>query len=327
MDIVICTYNNAPLLDRTLTALSLQKVTYNYNWSVLVVDNNCTDETADIVDKHINSRLIPNLRRIVEQKQGLTHARLCGVRNTTSEWVAYVDDDCLLSENWIDKAIQFSVSHPNCGVFGGKVILDWEITPSPVLVKHSNKFAAYNRGETSKQLSRPNYQTPGAGLIIRRTAVEKSGWLDNQLLSDREGNKLSAGGDSEIVLRILNAGYELWYTPDCVLHHFITKKRISEIYLSNLMYGNGAAAPYLAVFRWNRSYYIWLLVSILRIVKGFLQIIICYIKALINPNNKAETSFMLNWTKGQIHSLYKIFRMDKEEHSIWLSLFQKSLIA
>ena len=108
MDIVICTYNNAALLDRVLTEISLQKVSKIYNWSVLVVDNNCTDETADIVNKHINSRLIPNLRRIVEQKQGLTHARLCGIKNTTSEWLAFVDDDCLLSEDWIDKAIQFA---------------------------------------------------------------------------------------------------------------------------------------------------------------------------------------------------------------------------
>ncbi|HYX16389.1 MAG TPA: glycosyltransferase [Nostoc sp.] len=324
MDIIICTYNNAKLLDRVLTNISLQKLTDDHKWTVLVVDNNCTDETADIVEKHINSQLIPNLRRIVETKQGLTSARICGIRNTTSEWISFVDDDCLLSEDWVDKSIQFAASHPNCGAFGGKIILDWETTPSPILIKKSMNFAACDRGETSKQLNRRNYHIPGAGLVICRTAIEKSGWLHKQLLNDREGKKLSAGGDSEIVLRILNAGYELWYTPDCVLHHFIPTKRISETYLFNLMYGFGAAAPYIAVMRWNRSYYIWLLVSILRIFKGMLQIIICYVKALINPNNKAETSIMWNWTKGQIHSLFTIVRMSREEHIIWLSLFQKA---
>ncbi|MFS0516841.1 glycosyltransferase [Nostoc sp. UIC 10607] len=326
MDIIICTYNNANLLDRVLTALSLSKVSPSYQWTVLVVDNNCTDDTSAVVEKHINLQRIPSLFRIVEQKQGLTHARLCGIKNTTSEWLAFVDDDCLLSENWIDKAIQFAASRPNCGAFGGKVVLNWEITPSPILIKHSGKFAAYERGETSKQLNRGNYQIPGAGLVLRRTALEKSGWLDKQLLNDREGKKLSAGGDSEIVLRILNAGYQLWYTPDCVLHHFIPTKRISETYLFNLMYGFGAAAPYIAAMRWNRSYYIWLLVSILRIFKGFLQIIACYVKASINPNNKAEALIMWNWTKGQIHSLFTIIRMGREEHIIWLSLFQKTLI-
>ncbi|AFZ26725.1 putative glycosyltransferase [Cylindrospermum stagnale PCC 7417] len=322
MDIIICTYNNDNLLDRVLTALSLSKVSPGYQWTVLVVDNNCTDDTGAVVERHINLQLIPGLRRIVEPKQGLTHARLCGIKNTTSEWLAFVDDDCLLSADWIDKARQFAETHPNCGTFGGKVVLDWEITPSPILVKHSGKFAANERGETSQQLNRRNYQIPGAGLVMRRTAIEKSGWLDKQLLNDREGKKLSAGGDSEIVLRILNAGYELWYTPDCVLHHFIPTKRMSETYLFNLMYGFGAAAPYIAVMRWHRSYYLWLLVSILRIFKGFLQIIACYVKALINPKNQAETLIMWNWTKGQIHSLFTILRMRKEEHIIWLSLFQ-----
>ena len=171
-----------------------------------------------------------------------------------------------------------------------------------------------------------NYQIPGAGLVIRRTALEKSGWLDKQLLNDREGKKLSAGGDSEIVLRIMNVGYELWYTPDCVLHHFIPTKRISETYLFNLMYGFGAAAPYIAVMRWNRSYYIWLIISILRIFKGFLQVVACYVKASINPKNQAETLIMWNWTKGQVHSLFIIMSMNGEEHIVWLSLFNKSLI-
>jgi glucosyl-dolichyl phosphate glucuronosyltransferase len=326
MDIVICTYNNANLLDKALTAIASQKVSKNYQWSVLVVDNNCTDDTITVVEKHINLQLIPGLRRILEQKQGLSYARLCGVKNTSSELISFVDDDCLLSENWVEKAIQFAATHLNCGAFGGKVVLDWETTPSPILIKNSRNFAAYDRGETSKQLNRRNYLIPGAGLVIRRSAIEKSGWLDKQLLKGREGEKLSAGEDSEIVLRILNAGYELWYTPDCLLHHFIPAKRISETYLFNLMYGFGAAAPYIAVMRWNNSYYIWLLVSILRICKGFLQIIACYVKASINPSSKAETLIMWNWTKGQIHSLVTICRMGREEHITWLSLFQKSLI-
>ncbi len=76
MELIICTYNNAYLLDRTLTAISLQKVSLDYNWNVLVVDNNCKDQTSAIVEKHIQSQKIPGLRRIVEKRQGLTHARI-----------------------------------------------------------------------------------------------------------------------------------------------------------------------------------------------------------------------------------------------------------
>jgi glucosyl-dolichyl phosphate glucuronosyltransferase len=303
VDIVICTYNNAVLLDRVLNTIASQQVSPNYKWSVIVVDNNCTDETSTIVDRYIEAKIIPNLCRIVEKKQGLTHARICGVKNSTREWIAFVDDDCLLAENWVEQAIKFTSSHPNCGAFGGKVILDWEIAPSPIIAKHARGFAAHDLGNTQQRLYRNNFHIPGAGLVVQKTALEKSGWLDKQLLNDREGTKLSSGGDSEIVLRILNAGYELWFTPDCLLNHFVPIRRISETYLANMMYGFGMSAPYIATLRWNNSYFTWLIVSVLRIFKGLIKTGTLYFVALIQPHTKIETLIMWNWTKGQIDSL------------------------
>ena len=99
LDIVICTYNNAPLLRRTLEAVSKQKVVLPWiKWEVLVVNNNCTDETSDVVEGFLRSGKFP-LRVIHEARQGLTAARVCGVRNTAGDWIAFVDDDCLLAEN------------------------------------------------------------------------------------------------------------------------------------------------------------------------------------------------------------------------------------
>jgi len=322
MELIVCTYNNAQILDRALTAISLQKVSPGYYWNVLVVDNNCTDETAAIVEKHIQSQKILGLRRIVEKRQGLTHARICGIKNTTSEWVAFIDDDCLLAENWVENAIKFASSHPSCGAFGGKVVLDWELNPSPILVKYSVIFAASNLGETPKQLTRSNPHIPGAGLVLHRTALEKSGWLDKQFLNDREGKKLSSGGDSEIVLQILNAGYELWFTPDCVLRHFIPAKRISEKYLIDMNYAFGIAAPYIAGLRWNSSYWVWLAISILRILKYLWETVVCAIAAFNNSDKKIETLIKWKWTKGQIDTLLAILMMRGEERVKWLSVFK-----
>jgi glucosyl-dolichyl phosphate glucuronosyltransferase len=322
MDIIICTYNNADLLDKTLSSISLQEVPSDYSWAVIVVDNNCTDDTANVVDKYIDSGKILNLRRISENKQGLTYARICGVKNTCSKWIAFVDDDCLLSQDWVYKAIKFTESHPRCGVFGGKVILDWEIPPTSIFVKHSKSFAASDRGENIEKLSHNDYQIAGAGMVVRRLALEESGWLDKQFLCGREGSKLTAGDDSEIVLRIRNAGYELWYTPDCVLHHFIPTRRISETYLVNMFYGFGVSAPYIASMRWNKSYLIWFIFSLLRIIKGLLQTVAFTIRYLIHKDSKADALIFWNWTKGQIVALINILKMNHKERADWLKLFQ-----
>lgn len=312
MDIVICTYNNASLLERTLGTIANQQISVSESWSVLVVDNNCTDNTAAVVDRYIQAKTIPGLRRVVEPKQGLTQARLCGIRNTTSDWTAFVDDDCLLAENWVAQAIRFVASHSQCGAFGGKVILKWEQPPSPILVKHQRAFAACDRGETVQQLSRFDFHIPGAGLIVQRKALEQSGWLEQQFLMGRNGNQLTAGDDSEIVLRILNAGYELWYTPNCVLHHFIPTKRISETYLVQMTYGFGAAAPYIASLQWHHSYPMWLITSLLRIMKYLLATLKFGILTLWQPDVWREAKVEWNWTKGQIDSLFTLLTMPRK---------------
>jgi len=70
---------------------------------------------------------------VSETKQGKTPACLCGVKNSTGNWIAFVDDDCLLAENWVEEAARFALVHPDCGAFGGRVILDWEL-PLPAFV-------------------------------------------------------------------------------------------------------------------------------------------------------------------------------------------------
>src|SRR5689334_3328779 len=96
IDLIICTYNNSVLLDRTLGAIANLHVRSDVTWKVLVVDNNCTDDTQAVVGEHIRSGKIPHLAIVSEPRQGLTQARRRGVQHTAGDWIAFVDDDCLL---------------------------------------------------------------------------------------------------------------------------------------------------------------------------------------------------------------------------------------
>jgi glycosyltransferase involved in cell wall biosynthesis len=237
--LVICTYNNASLLNRALECLSRQQAPAG-RWTVLVVDNNCTDETPAVVERHRREGRIPGLRRIVETRQGLTHARLCGVRNTEAEWVAFIDDDCFLDEDWVAQALRFAGEHPECGAFGGRNVLDWEVPPSRLLIRYASVFAQQDYGSEPRLILERGLLA-GAGLVLNRDALARSGWLDTQVLGDRQGKKLVSGGDEEIVIRLRKAGFPIGYTPCCRLRHFIPERRISEAYLIDLFYEFGVA--------------------------------------------------------------------------------------
>jgi glycosyltransferase involved in cell wall biosynthesis len=255
IDLIVCTYNNAALLDRTLEAVARQHVPVGVDWQVLVVNNNCTDETPQVLEKYLRSGRLP-LRAVVESQQGLTPARVRGVRETSGEWVAFVDDDCLLAEDWIEQAARFAAEHPECGGFGGQVIPEWETPPPSYVLENLYAYACKNHGETPHR--RP--WVAGAGMVVRREALKSCGWLDRQFLEDRKGGRLVSGGDMEIALRVA-AKHELWHNPACKLHHFIPTRRMSREYLRRVTRGLGASRHNAEALRWKGSYAGWLLYS------------------------------------------------------------------
>jgi glycosyltransferase involved in cell wall biosynthesis len=305
ISLIICTYNNAPLLDRVLLSISKQKTSIDCDWSVLVINNNCTDNTTEVVTNFIHSGNIPNLSIINEEKQGLSSARLCGIKNTTSEWIAFVDDDCLLQDNWVEEAILFAKSHPKCGAFGGKVILDWEVPPSEILLKYKSSFAAQDHGEEDMLIERSCIV--GAGLVISRSAILQSGWLDKQLLSGRKGKDLTSGDDSEIIIRIRQAGYEIWYSSGCILNHYMPAKRISEKYLINLQYGFGAMTPQLTLVATNCSSLQLILISLLRIPKRIIQLASIFVTVLIGKSSWIELTLMFSRFRGEVNAFFSLF--------------------
>jgi glycosyltransferase involved in cell wall biosynthesis len=257
IDLILCTYNNAALLDRALAAISKQRVSSGTSWQVLVVDNNCTDQTPEVVEKYLRSGGIP-LRIVREPKQGLTPARLCGVRNTEGEWIAFVDDDCLLAEDWIEQAARFAIEHPACGAFGGQVILDWETAPPPYAANRRYAYAGKVHGETAHR--RP--WLAGAGMVVRRAALADCGWIDKQFLEDRIGKRPVSGGDMEIGLRIA-ARHEVWYNPDCKLRHVVPERRMTRQYLRGITFGLGASRHNAMALTWKGSYPAWLAFSVI----------------------------------------------------------------
>ncbi|HYO61522.1 MAG TPA: glycosyltransferase, partial [Actinomycetota bacterium] len=103
IDVVVCTYDNAASLELVLGALARQAVPADVDWGVLVVDNNCTDGTPALLERLGAEGSLP-LRVVRETVQGLTPARRRGVAETSRDWIAFVDDDCVVGDDWVAQA-------------------------------------------------------------------------------------------------------------------------------------------------------------------------------------------------------------------------------
>lgn len=312
IDLIICTYNNLYLLDRTLAAIADQVVSPDVKWGVLVVNNNCTDETPQVVERYLKLGKFP-LKMVLEPIQGLTPARLCGVNNTEGDWIAFVDDDCLLAPDWVEQATIFAQSHVECGGFGGKVILDWQIQPSPYMLNFGYCYAEQNHGDEVKKLP----CIVGAGMVLRRRALQEVGWIDQQFLADRVAKKLISGGDVEIALR-LTAKYDLWYNPACQLHHIIPVHRICLEYLHRINLGLGSSKLFGDSLLWSGSYLGWLMVSIGYGSGDALKLLIWALQNLRWSKPLTEVNIYFSFLKGYWLGIWRLFCLNGEERQALL---------
>jgi GT2 family glycosyltransferase len=243
LDVAICTYNNADQLGVTLEHLSRQNTSADCAWRVLIVDNNCTDHTAEVIARHRRCGRLPALDVVSQPAQGLTPARRMAVETSAADFVAFVDDDCRLAADWVEQAWRFARHHPAAGAFGGKVRLVGGARRSPLLDVHGWLFAAQSYAAARREVD----ALVGAGLVLRRQALIDSGWLAEPLLADRIGRRLVSGGDVEISLRLAAAGFRLWYTDTLALEHFSPQTRRSALYLTRLAYGLGRSSVLVAL--------------------------------------------------------------------------------
>jgi glycosyltransferase involved in cell wall biosynthesis len=246
--LLICTYNNARLLQRTLECVAQQQLQTVVAWEVLIVDNNCTDDTSAVVHGFRADARIPLLRFIREPQQGVAYARKRGLRESEAELIAFVDEDCLLAPDWVERVWEFARKHPQAGVIGGRNVLEFEQPPSELCVAYGESLARQELGAQPRRLdSDPRSVLCGAGLVLRRDALRNSGYLETGMLIGRDPVRLGAGEDAEIVLKIRRSGWEVWYAPDLQLRHVIPPSRTSLPYLCRLHHGFGRAEVYLQI--------------------------------------------------------------------------------
>lgn len=91
LSVVIPVYNEEKYIERCLISLKNQTEKPD---EVIVVDNNCTDKTVEIVKKY-------KVKIIKEKNQGMVHARNKGFNSARYDIIARCDADSVLSTDWI----------------------------------------------------------------------------------------------------------------------------------------------------------------------------------------------------------------------------------
>lgn len=221
----------------------MQSVEDTTAWEIIVVDNNSTDNTAEItmaIWKNFKND-IP-FKVVKEARQGLTYARQAGANEAAFDFLIYCDDDNWLHPDYVQRVFSLMSANDNIAVLGGRSNAVFE---SQMPTWFERYQAAYAVGKPLSSSGFANARTflAGAGMAIRKSVLRE---LDDlcyrQVLSDRKGMQLSSGGDAELCLAVIFLGYDLYYDNSLEFLHYIPANRLSWRYCINMM-SKGQAIP------------------------------------------------------------------------------------
>ena len=247
--VLICTYNRARLLAQTLDTLAAVEVRPDLRWEVLVVDNNSSDETRELVERRAAAYPAP-LRYLFEKRQGKAYALNTGIAASAAQIVVFVDDDVRIGRHWLEAGVRPLLERDDIDYTGGPAHGTWEAPPPDWLSADPGRvwgpvaLVDYGRDEF---IFEERHRIPlGVNMAVRRTLIDRVGGF--HLALERKGTSLMGQGQAEFFFRTRAAGARGLYVPRMSLRHFVPAHRLTRRYHLRWWYWKGVARAHMQDF-------------------------------------------------------------------------------
>ena len=327
--IITCTYNpNKIIFKRLISSIEKMIVPEQSKIEWIIVDNNSPKPISEL--QYVNKFVWNNTytKIIIEKKQGLTNARIAGIKASKYDWIIFFDDDNEPYPDYIQNLIPILVKDSRIACLGpgninvefiGEVSNNW-VNSKKNIFQQKNIYEI----EISNLKGWQNCYPIGTGLIAKKEVLnDYISKIENKkyTLTDRKGKSLISGGDTQIVLHAQKKGYYSGISPQIKLNHLILSKKANKKYIFKQKYWTGSSF----IKCYNEVYYD---TPVKLEFKSSFQIfvLICkqmYFWKLINKKSFVEAMFLTTKNLGEINARY--IAADKKNPLI-LRLIENTLL-
>jgi len=240
VSVVIPTFNRADLLGGTIDRLAALRPQTS-RWELIVVDNNSTDATRAVVESRVGSFPVP-LRYIFEGTQGRSSALNTGIAASTAPVLAFIDDDVMVGDEWLDAAAAPLLDGSDIEYTGGPVRPIWEAPRPPWLSAERGDLwgtiAICHYGAEPFVFEERKRVPLGANMAVRRRLFERIGGFD-PMLGRSNGRHVLGQEVPEFLARARAAGARGMYVPSMIVDHHVPARRLTKAYFRKWWYGKG----------------------------------------------------------------------------------------
>jgi|HubBroStandDraft_1064217.scaffolds.fasta_scaffold16168_4 glycosyltransferase involved in cell wall biosynthesis len=239
LSVVICTWNRAESLQKTLESIENCRIPSGMDWEILIADNNSTDATSAVCQSFMQ-RNSERYRYLCEKRQGKSFALNTAIENARGDILAFTDDDVLVEPNWLF-AVLTAFDAIECIGVAGKIVPVWN-SPKPAWFNVEGPYrlmlaiVEYDLGDQSVacQIDNPPY---GANLALRKDVFARYGLFRTDL--GPVAGTTFRGEDSEYCRRLMSRGEKLIYVPGAVVYHPVPEDRTKKRYFESWYFDYG----------------------------------------------------------------------------------------
>jgi len=238
--VILCTHNRCQGLSTALASVACSSLPAGVEREVLVVDNNSTDQTRQVVADFC-ARFPGHFRYLFEPQPGKSYALNSGIREARGEVLAFLDDDVTVDRLWLWNLTRALDGGDWAGA-GGRIVLQWPgslprwLAIDGEYARHP--FPGFDHGDKAKELAAPPF---GTNMAFRKTMFEKYGGFRTDLGPSANREIPPHSEDTEFGRRLLSNGERLWYEPSAIVYHPVAAERIQKPYFLSWRFDYGRA--------------------------------------------------------------------------------------
>lgn len=200
VSVVVATHNRARRLCQLLESLQAQTIDAD-RFEVIVVDDASSDETQAVLTGALaEERLRLNVFRNGHAK-GPGGARNVGWRAARASLIAFIDDDCVASERWLEEGMDLADTHPGS-------IIQGRVDPVPDELARLTPFTRTQRIHGAG----PYFQT--CNIFYPRSLLERLGGFDPIFAGH-------GGEDADLAWRAISDGTPTAFAPKARAFHAV----------------------------------------------------------------------------------------------------------
>ncbi|MEA2043409.1 MAG: glycosyltransferase [Bacteroidota bacterium] len=235
ISVIVCTYNRGDYVPGVLNSISGQNFPLS-DYEIVFVNNNSNDSTAENCQQFGDKNPEVNFKYFVEKKQGLSHARNRGIKESEGEILAFIDDDALAHADYLLYMRKF-FENSSYSAGGGKIYPKYESRRPRWMSRFLEPvMSVIDLGNEVKNFPKNKFPI-GANMMFRKKVFDRVGYFDTEL--GRTGKNMLGGEEKDLFFKMRAQNMTVGYVPDVVVSHIIPDERLSRQFIKKQAKGIG----------------------------------------------------------------------------------------